>query len=61
MSEKIDFKYFLNGKKVDKSEVNLESDITIKVEGDIVYVTSNPLGYLSTRHKQPPGGFNKDK
>lgn len=61
MSKKINFKYFFNGKKVDKSDINWESNITVRVEEDLVYVTSETLGYLSTRHKQPPGGFNKDK
>lgn len=58
MSEEIKFKYFYNGKQVEKSEINWESDITVKVEFDNVYVTST--GHLSTRHKHPPGGYNKE-
>lgn len=61
MSEKIIFKYFFNGKEVDKSEISWESNVTVNVEKDLVYVTSDTLGYLSTRHKQPPGWFNKNK
>ena len=59
MSEEVNFKYFYNGKEVEKSNINWESNITVKVEFDKVYVTSTK--YLSTRHKHPPGGFNQDK
>jgi hypothetical protein len=58
MSEEVNFKYFYNGKQVKKSDINWESDITVKVEFDKVYVTSTK--YLSTRHKYPPGGYNKE-
>ena len=58
MSEEVTFKYFYNGKKVEKSDINWESNITVKVEFDNVYVTSTH--YLSTRHKHPPGGYNKE-
>lgn len=57
MSKTITFTYFLNGEKVEKSSIDWDSDITIKTVGDIVYVTTN--GYLSTRHKHPPGGYKK--
>jgi hypothetical protein len=58
MSEQVNFKYFFNGKKVDKSQINWESNITVKVDKDEVYVTTTSQGYLSTRHKHPPGGYN---
>lgn len=58
MSEQVNFKYFFNGKKVDKSQINWESNITVKVDKDEVYVTNTSQGYLSTRHKHPPGGYN---
>ena len=61
MSEKVKFKYFLDGKKVHKSEIDWDSNITIRSIEDIVYVTTKTDGYLSTRHKHPPGGFNKNK
>lgn len=58
MSKQVNFKYFFNGKRVDKSEINWESNITVRVDKDEVYVTSTYQGYLSTRHKHPPGGYN---
>jgi hypothetical protein len=57
MSTEITFKYFYNGEEVQKSDINWESNITVKVDFDKVYVTSK--NYLSTRHKHPPGGYNK--
>lgn len=60
MSKEITFKYFLNGKEVDKLDINWNSNITIKTVEDQVYVTTIAEGYLSTRHKHPPGGYNKE-
>lgn len=60
MTKEINFKYFLNGKEVKKSDIDWESDITIKTVEDRVYITTKTDGYLSTRHKQPPGGYNKE-
>jgi hypothetical protein len=59
MSEEVNFKYFFNGEEVDKSIINWDEDVNVKVVKDVVYVTSKLLGYLSTRHKHPPGGYNK--
>ena len=59
MPKKIDFKYFLDGKEVHKSEIDWDSNITVKTVEDRVYVTTVSTGYLSTRHKHPPGGYNK--
>ena len=56
MTKKIEFKYFLNGTKVNKSDIDWESNHTVKIEHDKVYVTTT--GHLSTRHKHPPGGYN---
>ena len=55
MTKKVDFTYFLDGKNVNKSDINWDLDITIKVEGNIVFVKTKTPGYLSTRHKKPPG------
>jgi hypothetical protein len=60
MTKKVAFKYFLNGKKVDKLDIDWDSDITVKTIEDQVYVTTTTEGYLSTRHKHPPGGYNKE-
>lgn len=60
MTREVTFKYFLDGVQVHKSEIDWDSDITIKSTEDIVYVTTNTKGYLSTRHKHPPGGYNKE-
>ena len=54
MTREVSFKYFLNGKEVDKSIIDWDSNITIKTIEDRVYVTTLPEGYLSTRHKKPP-------
>jgi hypothetical protein len=59
MTREVTFKYFLDGEQVHKSEIDWDSDITIKSVDDIVYVTTNTQGYLSTRHKHPPGRHNK--
>lgn len=58
MSKEVNFKYFLDGKEVEKSSINWESNITVKVDDNNVYVTTEPQGYLATRHKHPPGGYN---
>ena len=61
MSEEVNFKYFYNGEEVDKSQINWESNITVRINKDKVYVTTESQGHLSTRHKHPQGGFNKNK
>lgn len=61
MSEEVNFKYFYNGEEVDKSQINWESNITVRVDKDKVFVTTTSKGHLSTRHKHPSGGFNQDK
>lgn len=60
MSKEITFKYFLNGKEVDKLAIDWTADITVKTVEDQVYVTTVAGGYLSTRYKHPPGGYNKE-
>ena len=55
MSKNINFKYFFNGKEVEKSSIDWDANITIKTIGDVVFVTTNTEGYLSTRHKKRPG------
>ena len=59
MSKEISFKYFHNGEEVEKSQINCESNITVRVDKDKVYVKTISQGHLSTRHKHPPGGYNK--
>jgi len=64
MSEEVVFQYFLNGEKVDRDMIPWNSNPTVKVLADTVYVTTTTFseGYLATRHKAPPGGFvNKTK
>lgn len=59
MSEEVVFKYFLNGKPVEKDSIPWDTDYKVRVVEGFVYVTSStlPEGYLATRHKAPPGGF----
>lgn len=40
MSEEIKFTYFLDGEEINREEINWESNSTIKVVKDIVYITS---------------------
>lgn len=40
MSEEIKFVYFLDGEQVDRESINWESNSTIKVIKEIVYITS---------------------
>lgn len=60
MTREVSFKYFLDGKEVHKSEIDWDSNITVKTVEDRVYVTTVSTRYLSTRHKHPPGGYNKE-
>ena len=40
MSEEIKFVYFLDGEEVDRETINWESNITVRVKLDKVYITS---------------------
>lgn len=43
MSEEIKFRYFLDGEEVDRELINWESNSTIKVIKDTVYITSEDV------------------
>ena len=51
MSEEVKFTYYLDGKEVERDSINWESNITVRVVKDKVYITPLVEGYLSTRHK----------
>jgi|LakMenEpi03Aug12_release.lakeMendotaPanAssembly.Ray.scaffolds.fasta_scaffold3512657_1 hypothetical protein len=51
MSEEVKFTYYLDGKKVERHSINWESNITVKVVLEKVYITPLAEGHLSTRHK----------
>lgn len=40
MSEEIKFVYFLDGKEISRDSINWESNITVSVKLDKVYITS---------------------
>jgi hypothetical protein len=51
MSKEVKFTFYLDGKEIEREAIDWESDITLTVVEDKVYI--NPLveGHLSTRHK----------
>lgn len=51
MSEEVRFTYYLDGKEVERDTINWESNITVRVVKDKVYITPLVDGHLSTRHK----------
>jgi hypothetical protein len=51
MSEEIKFTYYLDGEKVERDSINWETNITVRVVGDKVNITTLNEGHLSTRHK----------
>jgi hypothetical protein len=51
MSEEIKFTYYLDGEEVNRESINWESNITVKVIKDKVYITKLVEGHLATRHK----------
>lgn len=51
MSEEVKFTYYFDGEEVGRDSINWESNITVKVVLDKVYITPLVDGHLSTRHK----------
>lgn len=62
MGEEVKIRYYLNGKPVNKDDVNWEVEHTIKVIGDCAYITTATEGQLATRHKAVSfDGFHVEK
>ena len=51
MSEEIKFIYFLDGEQVERDNINWETDITVRVVGNKVSITTIKEDYLPTRNR----------